>query len=135
MDNGVARWFGDATSVLMKRRSKITNEQFLEGTDICQISADLPVVESFGFIPEMMQKTSGAARSQLQFSHWAILPQDPSWQPTTEEEKEEFGTNSEAKGDNIARLLVDDIRKRNGLHVEEKLVEHAEKQRTRSRKK
>merc|ERR1712137_148814 len=129
------RWFGDATSVLIRRRSKIINEQFLEGTDHCQITASLPVTESFGFIPEIMQKTSGAARSQLQFSHWALLEEDPNWVPTTEEEKEEFGTNADARGDNVARLLVDDIRRRKGLHVEEKLVEHAEKQRTLSKKK
>lgn len=82
-----------------------------------------------------MQKTSGAARTQLQFSHWALLEQDPNWKPTTEDEVEEFGDNADAKGDNIARVLVDEIRRRKGLHVEEKLVEHAEKQRTLSKKK
>ena len=129
------KWFGHATTVLLKRRSKITSEQFLEGTDICIIEAELPVVESFGFSPEIMQKTSGAARTQLQFSHWALLEQDPNWKPTTEDEVEEFGDNADAKGDNIARVLVDEIRRRKGLHVEEKLVEHAEKQRTLSKKK
>mmetsp|Transcript_36629 Transcript_36629/g.56835 ORF Transcript_36629/g.56835 Transcript_36629/m.56835 type:complete len:97 (+) Transcript_36629:2700-2990(+) len=81
------------------------------------------------------KKTSGAARTQLQFSHWAILDEDPNWKPTTEDEQEEFGTNADAKGDNIARILVDDIRRRKGLYVEEKLVEHADKQRTLSKKK
>mmetsp|Transcript_36629 Transcript_36629/g.56833 ORF Transcript_36629/g.56833 Transcript_36629/m.56833 type:complete len:926 (+) Transcript_36629:8-2785(+) len=51
-----SKWFGDATSVLLKRRAKICNEQFLEGTDICMIEAHVPVVESFGFAPEIMQK-------------------------------------------------------------------------------
>lgn len=82
-----------------------------------------------------MHKTSGAARTQMQFSHWALLDQDPSWEPTTEDEKEEFGSNANAKGDNLARQLVNNIRRRKGLHVEEKLVEHADKQRTLSRNK
>ena len=99
------------------------------------IDANVPVVESFGFAPEIMRKTSGAARTQLQFSHWAILEEDPNWKPTTEDEQEEFGSNADARGDNVARMLVDDIRKRKGLHVEEKLIEHADKQRTLSKKK
>jgi len=129
------KYFGDATAVLCRRRAKIKLENFIMGTDLCEIEAELPVVESFGFGDEIMRKTSGSARTQLQFSHWSILDEDPNWVPTTEDEKEEFGMNASAKGENFARQLVDDVRRRKGLFVEEKLVEHGDKQRTLSKKK
>lgn len=49
--------------------------------------------------------------------------------PTSEEELEEWG--SEAGGPaNLARRLVDAVRRRKGLPVEEKVVARATKQRT-----
>jgi len=53
--------------------------------------------------------------------------------PTTEEEIEEFG--SEDLRVNLSRELIDSVRKRKGLTVKEKVVQHAEKQRTLARKK
>lgn len=54
---------------------------------------------------------------------------DPFFVPTTEEELEEFG--SEAGGPaNLARRLIDGVRRRKGLPVEEKVVAKATKQRT-----
>jgi len=49
--------------------------------------------------------------------------------PTTEEEREEWG--EEALGmTNVARRLMDAVRRRKGLPVEEKVVKSATKQRT-----
>jgi ribosome assembly protein 1 len=57
-----------------------------------------------------------------------LLDQDPFWVPTTEEELEDFGEKADKA--NIARAYCDVVRKRKGMFVEQKVVEHAEKQRT-----
>lgn len=43
-----------------------------EGANLFQISATLPVVESFGFCDEIRKRTSGLASPQLVFSHWEV---------------------------------------------------------------
>lgn len=60
---------------------------------------------------------------------------DPFFVPVTEEEREEFGEEGQGVGaPNLARRLIDAVRRRKGLPVEEKVVEAATKQRTRARK-
>ncbi|KAF2068476.1 hypothetical protein CYY_010198 [Polysphondylium violaceum] len=122
---------GKMYSVLSSRRAQIQKEGVKEGTQIFCIQARLPVVESFGFSQQIMVKTSGAASTQLFFdNYWETIEQDPYYEPTTEEELEENGVNIASLGNNIARQYMNMIRKRKGLMVEEKLVVHAEKQRT-----
>lgn len=54
--------------------------------------------------------------------------------PTTEEELEQFGVLGE--GDNRARAHLNAVRRRKGLLLlDEKVVQHAEKQRTLTRNK
>lgn len=62
-----------------------------------------------------------------------VISDDPFWVPTTEEEYLHFG--EKADSENQARKYMNAVRKRKGLYVEEKIVEHAEKQRTLSRNK
>ena len=57
-----------------------------------------------------------------------MIPSDPFWVPSTEEELLHFG--EKADSENVARRYMNAVRKRKGLRVEEKLVEHGEKQRT-----
>ena len=57
-----------------------------------------------------------------------VIPSDPFWVPTTEEELLHFGEKADTE--NIARRYMNMVRKRKGLPVDEKLVEHGEKQRT-----
>lgn len=60
---------------------------------------------------------------------------DPFFVPTTEEEREEFGEAGQGAGaPNLARTLVDEVRRRKGLLLDRKVVESATKQRTRARK-
>lgn len=62
--------------------------------------------------------------------HSVLLVQvDPFFVPTTEEELEEFGTEAGGPA-NLARRLIDAVRRRKGLPVEEKVVAKATKQRT-----
>ena len=51
---------------------QVLGEEMTEGTNVFQISAVLPVIESFGFCEEIRMKTSGLASPQLVFSHWEV---------------------------------------------------------------
>ncbi|KAG9010191.1 Cytoplasmic GTPase/eEF2-like protein (ribosomal biogenesis) [Tulasnella sp. JGI-2019a] len=119
---------GKMYGVVSRRRGRIVSEEMKEGTSFFSIRALLPVVESFGFADEIRKRTSGAASPQLIFSGYEILDQDPFWVPTTEEELEDLGEKADRA--NLARSYMDAVRKRKGMFVEQKIVEHAEKQRT-----
>ncbi|XP_053128310.1 elongation factor-like GTPase 1 isoform X2 [Hemicordylus capensis] len=124
---------GRVYAVLSKREGRVLQEEMKEGTDMFIIKAVLPVAESFGFADEIRKKTSGLASPQLVFSHWEVISDDPFWVPTTEEEYLHFG--EKADSENQTRKYMNAVRKRKGLYVEEKIVEHAEKQRTLGRNK
>jgi ribosome assembly protein 1 len=128
-----AEHLGQIYGVLGKRRARVVKEEMREGTAMFTVHAYMPVSESFGFADELRRKTSGAASPQLVLSHWEPLAEDPFFVPRTEEELEEFGDGLSAPR-NTARKLIDAVRRRKGLPVEEKLVQHGAKQRTRARK-
>ena len=65
-----------------------------KGTNLFNINAELPVIESFGFADDIRKKTSGLAFPQLKFSHWGLIEGDPLWVPTTEEEIQERSHDS-----------------------------------------
>jgi ribosome assembly protein 1 len=121
---------GNLYSVLSKRRGEVVKEDIIDGTSLFLLSATLPVAESFGFASELLKKTSGNATApQLRFSHWQINSTDPFWKPTTAEELEDHGGYVSIES-NMTRVIIDKIRKRKGLQIEEKVVASAEKQRT-----
>eukprot|EP01038_Epipyxis_sp_PR26KG_P004266 gene4266-6045_t len=129
---------GNLYAVVSKRRGIVTNEDIIEGTSLFILAIQLPIVNSFGFASELLKKTSGSGTTpQLSFSHWQLIDNDPFWRPTTAEELEEFGLEV-AIGSiepNLSRVLIDKVRKRKGLIIEEKIVVSAEKQRTLNKKK
>ena len=124
----------NAYSVLSKRRAKVVDEDVQEGTYIFQITSTLPVIESFGLADEMRGDTSGSASVQLKFDNWALLQDDPFYEPKSQDELEEFGVDGDPSN-NVAVKLMNKIRRRKGLSTQEKIVFAADKQRTRSRKK
>jgi len=124
---------GKVNVVLTRRNAKILSEEMRLGTDIFDVKALVPVTGSFGFAAEIRLKSSGHASPQLIFSHWDPIHSDPFWVPSTEEELAHYGEKADAP--NPARDLLNEVRKRKGLHVEEKIVEFAEKQRTLQKKK
>ncbi|XP_030580024.1 elongation factor-like GTPase 1 isoform X2 [Archocentrus centrarchus] len=128
-----AEVLGRVYGVLGKREGRVLHEEMKEGTDMFIIKAVLPVAESFGFADEIRKRTSGLASPQLVFSHWEVISSDPYWVPTTEEEYLHFG--EKADSENQALKYMNAVRRRKGLYVEEKIVEHAEKQRTLSKNK
>ncbi|CAI9105871.1 OLC1v1004892C1 [Oldenlandia corymbosa var. corymbosa] len=124
---------GHMYAVLSRRRARVVKEEMNEGSPLFTVHAYVPVAESFGFADELRRWTSGAASALLVLSHWEALPDDPFFVPKTEEEIEEFGDGSSVPR-NTARKLIDAVRRRKGLPVEEKVVQHATKQRTLARK-
>jgi len=119
---------GALYGVISRRRGRIVGEELREGTTTFLVEAFLPVADSFGFAGDVRKKTGGEASPQLLFSHWELIPQDPFFVPRSEEELEFHGALDATP--NLARDLVDHVRRRKGLQVQEKVVQHAEKQRT-----
>ncbi|CDF37145.1 Elongation factor Tu GTP-binding domain-containing protein 1 [Chondrus crispus] len=127
---------GRTYTVLGQRRGRVLKEEVKEGINVFGIEALLPVQDSFGFTDLLRKQTSGFAVPQMVFSHWEIIDTDPFWTPQTDEELEDLGAaDMTAENNNLARKLINGVRRRKGLKVEEKIVENAEKQRTLSRKK
>ncbi|KAH6814500.1 Ribosomal protein S5/Elongation factor G/III/V family protein [Perilla frutescens var. frutescens] len=131
--NTLTEHLGSMYAVLARRRARVIKEEMQEGSPLFTVHAYVPVAESFGFADELRRWTAGASSALLVFSHWEMLPEDPFFVPKTEEELEEFGDGSSVL-QNTARKLIDAVRRRKGLPVEEKVVQHATKQRTLARK-
>ncbi|XP_077245213.1 ribosomal protein S5/Elongation factor G/III/V family protein [Tasmannia lanceolata] len=131
--NTPTEYLGPMYAVLSRRRARVLKEEMQEGSSLFTVHAYVPVAESFGFADELRRWTSGASSALLVLSHWEALPEDPFFIPKTEEELEEFGDGSSVLP-NTARKLIDAVRRRKGLPVEEKVVQHATKQRTLARK-
>lgn len=120
-------------AVIGKRNGEIISADLIEGSGQFSVTANLPVIESFNFAKQIRTETSGLAMPQLVFSHWHVLEMDPYWVPTTKEEIEQYGDKADSI--NVVRVYMNSVRERKGLHVERKVVEHAEKQRTLSKNK
>ncbi|KAG6832005.1 hypothetical protein H0H92_006041 [Tricholoma furcatifolium] len=128
LEKEIADVLGKVYAVVAKRRGRIVAEEMKEGTSFFNVTALLPVAESFGFADDIRKRTSGAASPQLVFSGYDMLDLDPFWVPTTEEELEDLGEKADRS--NIAKGYMDAVRERKGMFVDRKIVEFAEKQRT-----
>lgn len=67
-----AEVLGRMYAVIGKREGRVLSEQMMEGSDVFDVEAVLPVAESFGFSEEIRKRTSGLANPQLVFSHWEV---------------------------------------------------------------
>ena len=72
-----AEVLGRLYGVLGRRNGRVLSDEMKEGSAMFNISAVLPVAESFGFAEEVRKKTSGLASPQLIFSHWEVRRQIP----------------------------------------------------------
>ncbi|ETO23979.1 hypothetical protein RFI_13179 [Reticulomyxa filosa] len=155
---GSSEVLGSIYDVIGKRKGKITGDSIVEGTNLFDIRATLPVVASFGFangiifflsilckhigvndnnffvcgLSELREQTEGNVVPQLTFSHWEVLDDDPLWIPMTTEEIEKYGESSNIEM--YAKTLIDEVRKRKGMHIHKQIVAHAEKQFFRKKK-
>lgn len=129
-----AEILGKMYAVLGRRHGRVISSDMAHGSaSTFNITALLPVIESFSFSAEIRKQTSGLASPQLVFSHWEVIDIDPFWVPNTDEELELFG--EKADSGNRALNYMNAVRRRKGLSVEEKIVEFGEKQRTLSKNK
>lgn len=92
---------GSIYNVMSMRRGSVLDEGAGLAGGVANMKAYLPVAESFGFSQALAEATSGAAFSQLQFDHWALLDQ---------------GTFRDA--DTKLGKTIQDIRKRKNIAIE-----------------
>jgi len=59
-------------AVIGRRSGRVVSDELREGSSIFNVTAVMPVVESFGFADEIRKRTSGLASPQLHFSHWEV---------------------------------------------------------------
>ena len=132
---------GNLYAILSKRRGEVDHQDVISGTTTFLIVARLPVHESLGFAQDLRDATSGAASApQMQFSHWQVIDSDPFSLRGAGEETPEGTSVAELSATashmrNTARRYMDASRTRKGLQTQDKVVVHAEKQRTLARKK
>ena len=145
---------GRVYGVLHRRRAQVLHEQLREGSGLFTVEVHLPVADSFGLAAELRHKSSGAASAQLMLSHWRRLGQAAADDgadeaPCTSSSAAGPGNGREGGGGGgheagplgleeggkaLTRRLVEAVRRRKGLPVEQHLVKEATKQRTLARK-
>ena len=59
-------------AVLGRRDGRVLDGDIQEGSAVFNVTAVLPVIESFDFANEIRKQTSGKACPQLVFSHWEV---------------------------------------------------------------
>ncbi len=87
-----AQWVGEVTSIITRKRGRIVSST--QKGNLTMITGYIPVAETFGMSAEMRSATSGHAFWQSQFDHWEKMPE------------------------NLAAIIIQDIRKRRGLPLE-----------------
>jgi len=124
---------GKIYAVIGKHRAKTLAEELQENSELFLLKILVPISESFKFSNEIRDREWGIPHPQLIFYGWEINTMDPFHVSMTDDELEEYG-DSELPPNQI-KMIIDDIRKRKGLHIEKKLVEDGGKQVTLSKKK
>ena len=104
---------GKIYTVINKSRGQVVSEELLPETDVFTLKVLIPVMESFAFAEEIRKRGDGTTDPQMTFSHWEIINDDPFFVAKTAEQVEEFG--SQVQAPNLAMIIVEMVRKRNGL--------------------
>jgi len=68
---------GGVYQCLAQRRGQMQSEEPIECTPLTNMTAYLPVAESFGLTEALRLATAGRAFPQCVFDHWEILNSDP----------------------------------------------------------
>lgn len=121
--------YGDVYKVIHQVRGRVINEEIQDGTNYFLMDALIPLVEGFVFTDQIRKKSAGIAYPQLVFHGFEVnVANDPFFLPKTIEDIEDLGSG-EGMEDNIAKKLIEKVRKQKGLSVSKALVIHANKQR------
>lgn len=68
---------GGVYQCLAQRRGQMQSEEPIEGTPMVNLTAFMPVAESFGLTEALRMATAGRAFPQCLFDHWEELIADP----------------------------------------------------------
>lgn len=80
---------GRLGAVVRRRHGRIIREELREGEDVFDVSAAIPVLESFGLADDIRKRTSGhALQPQLRFTHWEVQEFDPLGEPGEDDDEE-----------------------------------------------
>ncbi|EQC40496.1 hypothetical protein SDRG_02387 [Saprolegnia diclina VS20] len=102
---------GKLYSVFAKRQACVVGEELSDGSALYSVEL---------WLCDRATTSGNASNPQLLFDHWAVMPDDPFFQPTKDEEREDFG---EAIAEhNAVWKLLEGVRQRKGLSREEKIV-------------
>ena len=115
---------GKLHGLLSKRRGTIREEDVISNELWC-LRAQLPAASALGFGEALLEWTSGGASvPQLIPAGFQRLDEDPFWAPTTEDEREEHGDfgGDVFASSNVARALVNAVRRRKGLASDERVL-------------
>ena len=63
---------GRMEAVLRRRHGQVLHSDIQEGSQTFNVTAVVPVIESFEFANEIRKQTSGKASPQLVFSDWEV---------------------------------------------------------------
>lgn len=66
-----------ANTLVTRRRGMIVAREEIAGTPLLRITAHMPVLDSFGFEPDLRSLTMGSAFVVQMFDHWAVVPGEP----------------------------------------------------------
>ena len=127
--------YGIVYSVINKCRGRVIKEDMQDGTNFFLIDALIPLNEGFVFNDLIRKKSCGIAQPQLVFHGYEVnFGVDPLFVPKTLEEMDENG-EGDILIDNIAKKIIENVRKQKGMLVSKKILMDAEKQRTLTRRK
>ena len=119
--------YGVVYSIINKFRGTVIKEEIQDGTNFFLLDALIPLVEGFAFNDWIRKKSSGIAQPQLVFYGYEInRDNDPLYLPKTMEELEDHG-QGDILIDNIAKTIIEKVRKQKGLIVTKKILIDAEK--------
>lgn len=107
-----------ARTLLSRRRGNVVSNTPIPATPLVAFRMELPVLDSFGFEPDLRNLTQGAAFCTLTFSHWALLPGDPLDKSVTLRPLEPAGRKE------LARECMVKTRRRKGMPDDVSLLKY-----------
>lgn len=66
-----------ATTLVTRRRGLVVAQEDIAATPLVRMTVHMPVLDSFGFEPDLRSLTHGAAFCSQSFSNWRTVPGDP----------------------------------------------------------
>jgi len=112
-----------------KARGTIIDEDVIEGTQDLSLRFLVPLNESIKFTEQIMSRCSGMSYPQLVFNGFEVNTNDPFFIPLNLEQIEEDG-DGDILVTQPSKVIIESVRKRKGLVVDEVLVADVTKERT-----